>query len=134
MSANKTKKGISLHITSFLPWNKRSEKRFIILSLNFNQNVSQKLCWRNNQRSSQENYWSSGWRYQFIDSQSKLKRIVKELEIQRVRQENLSMKLQIIEARLKRCKSDATIKLLLRDISVLTQKILLPQINIDQII
>ena len=68
------------------------------------------------------------------DLQSKLKRIVKELEIQHVSQENLSMKLQIIEARLKRCKSDAKIKLLLRDISVLTQKILLPQINIDQII
>ena len=67
------------------------------------------------------------------DLQVQLKIIEKELEIQSVRKENLSMKLQIIEARLKRCKSDAKIKLLLRDISVLTQKILLPQINIDQI-
>ena len=56
-----------------------------------------------------------------------------ELEIERVRTENLSMKLQIMEARLKRCKSEGEIELLLRDISVLTQKIMLPQINIDQI-
>ena len=67
------------------------------------------------------------------DLQVQLKIIKKELEIQNVRKENLSMKLQIIEARLKRCKSDAKIKLLLRDISVLTQKILLPEININQI-
>ena len=67
------------------------------------------------------------------DLQVQLKIINKELEIQSVRKENLSMKLQIIEARLKRCKSDAKIKLLLRDISVLTQKIKMPQINIDQI-
>ena len=67
------------------------------------------------------------------DLQVQLKIIEKNLEIERVREENLSMKLQIIEARLKRCKSDAKIKLLLRDISVLTQKIKMPQINIDQI-
>ena len=67
------------------------------------------------------------------DLQVQLKIINKELEIQSVRKENLSMKLQIIEARLKRCKSDAKIKLLLRDISVLTQKIKMPQISIDQI-
>ena len=67
------------------------------------------------------------------DLQVQLKIIKKELEIQSVRKDNLSMKLQIIEARLKRCKSDAKIKLLLRDISVLTQKILLPEININQI-
>ena len=67
------------------------------------------------------------------DLQVQLKIIEKELEIQSVRKENLSMKLQIIEARLKRCKSDAKIKLLLRDISVLTQKMLLPEININQI-
>ena len=67
------------------------------------------------------------------DLQVQLKIIEKELEIQSVRKENLSMKLQIIEARLKRCKSDAKIKLLLRDISVLTQKMLLPEINVNQI-
>ena len=65
--------------------------------------------------------------------QVQLKIIAKELEIQSVRKENLSMKLQIIEARLKRCKSDAKIKPLLRDISVLTQKMLLPEINVNQI-
>ena len=67
------------------------------------------------------------------DLQVQLKIIEKKLEIVRVREENLSMKLQIIGARLKRLKSDAKIKLLLRDISVLTQKIKMPQINIDQI-
>ena len=67
------------------------------------------------------------------DLQVQLKIIEKELEIQSVRKENLSMKLQIIEARLKRLKSDAKVLLLLRDISVLTQKIKMPQINIEQI-
>ena len=67
------------------------------------------------------------------DLEAGLKISKMELEIEGVRTENLSMKLQIIEARLKRCKSDAKIKLLLRDISVLTQKMLLPQININQI-
>ena len=67
------------------------------------------------------------------DLQVQLKIIEKELEIQNVRKEKLSMKLQIIEARLKSLKSDAQVLLLLRDISVLTQKIKMPQINIDQI-
>ena len=67
------------------------------------------------------------------DLQVQLKIIEKELEIQSVRKENLSMKLQISMALLKRCKSDAKIKLLLRDISVLTQKMLLPEINVNQI-
>ena len=66
------------------------------------------------------------------DLQVQLKIINKELEIQSVRKENLSMKLQIIEARLKRCKSDAKIKLLLSEISVIEQKIKLAQIDIDQ--
>ena len=64
--------------------------------------------------------------------QVQLKIINKALEIQSVRKENLSMKLQIIEARLKRCKSDAKIKLLLSEISVIEQKIKLAQIDIDQ--
>ena len=67
------------------------------------------------------------------DLQVQLKIIEKELEIQSMRKEKLSMKLQIIEARLKRLKSDAQVLLLLRDISVLTQKIKMPQINIEQI-
>ena len=67
------------------------------------------------------------------DLQVQLKIIEKELEIQSMRKEKLSMKLQIIEARLKRLKSDAQVLLLLRDISVLTQKIKMPQININQI-
>ena len=67
------------------------------------------------------------------DLQIQLKIIEKELEIQSMRKEKLSMKLQIIEARLKRLKSDAQVLLLLRDISVLTQKIKMPQINIEQI-
>ena len=67
------------------------------------------------------------------DLQIQLKISKKELEIQSVRKEKLSMKLQIIEARLKRLKSDAKVLLLLRDISVLAQKMLLAQININQI-
>ena len=67
------------------------------------------------------------------DLQVQLKISKKELEIQSVRKEKLSMKLQIIEARLKRLKSDAQVLLLLRDISVLAQKMLLAQININQI-
>ena len=67
------------------------------------------------------------------DLQIQLKIIEKELEIQSMRKEKLSMKLQIIEARLKRLKSDAKVLLLLRDISVLAQKMLLAQININQI-
>ena len=67
------------------------------------------------------------------DLQIQLKISKKELEIQSVRKEKLSMKLQIIEARLKRLKSDAKNLLLLRDISVLAQKMLLAQININQI-
>ena len=67
------------------------------------------------------------------DLQIQLKISKKELEIQSVRKEKLSMKLQIIEARLKRLKSDAKVLLLLRDISVLDQKMLLAQININQI-
>ena len=66
------------------------------------------------------------------DLQIQLKISKKELEIQSVRKEKLSMKLQIIEARLKRLKSDAKVLLLLRDISVLAQK-MLAQININQI-
>ena len=67
------------------------------------------------------------------DLQIQLKISKKELEIQSVREEKLSMKLQIIEARLKRLKFDAKVLLLLRDISVLAQKMLLAQINVNQI-